>query len=337
MAIDTETIVGQARWLPHRLVDGGRVLRFIEADRSAQRAATFLDDASLGDRCVRHDVPMAHLSAASVAAPATPVHYIFHSAFARSTLLARAMDIPGIAMGLKEPIILNDAADLHRQHRLAPDVLSLTVAMLSRPLAPGEAIIIKPSNIVTPLMMPLMQTNTNAKALLLYRDLQSYLRSVARKGMFGRVWARQSFMAIRHAAPFETRFSEADIFAQTDLQIAAAGWLIQQGLFAALARTMPDRVRLLDAAALVADRRSAFAAVAAWFGLPLDGRAIDRIVGGPSFSEDSKRIGERFGEDQRAESPVDDAEIAMVTQWAHAVAKHVGLQLDFGPRLIADA
>ena len=85
------------------------------------------------------------------------------------------------------------------------------------------------------------------------------------------------------------------------------------------------------------DRRSTFAAAAAWFGLAIDDATIDEIVGGPAFSEDSKRIGERFGNDERPESPVDDAEIEMVTQWALAVATHVGLGLDFGPRLIDGA
>ena len=43
----------------------------------------------------------------AAARPAT-MHFIFHSAFCCSTVLARAFDIPGIAMGLKEPPIYND-------------------------------------------------------------------------------------------------------------------------------------------------------------------------------------------------------------------------------------
>jgi len=294
MNVGAKELAEDACWLPHRLVDGGRALRFIRADRAAQRAATFLDDESLGEAAARIDALAATMAALPMPGPA-PMHFIFHSAFARSTLLARAMDLPGVAMGLKEPIILNDAAQLHGQRRLARDVLALALRLLARPLAAGEAVIVKPSNVVNGLMPTLMALRPDARALLLYRDLPGYLRSVARKGMFGRIWARRMALQLRADAPFDAGFSEADRFAHTDLQVAALGWLIQHGQFAALAKAMPERVRLLDAAALAGDAREAFAAALRWFGLALDDATIDAVVRGPAFAEDSKRIGERFG------------------------------------------
>ena len=337
MSIDLETIARNARWLPHRLIDGGRLLRFIEADRDAQRAATFLDDASLGDAYARIDVPVPAIAPLLDMAPPR-VHFIFHSAFARSTLLARAMDLPGIAMGLKEPIVLNDAADLRGRDRLTAATLDLLVLLLGRPLAPGETVVIKPSNVVNPLMRSLMQAAPRARALLLYRDLPSYLRSIARKGMFGRIWARKTYLSIKASAPFDAGFSEADLFAQSDLQVAAMGWLVQHAQFAALALAMPDRVRLLDAAALASTPRATFTAVTDWFGLPVDELTADAVVRGPAFSEDSKRIGERFGGGaSQSDSPVDATEIEMVTQWAMTVAAHVRLDFEIGPRLIPGA
>jgi len=334
MSVHARELAGDARWLPHRLIDGGRGLRFVRADRDAQRAATFLDDASLGEGATRVDATMGDVVAAPVPGPA-PMHFIFHSAFARSTLLARAMDLPGVAMGLKEPIVLNDAAQLHGQRRLAREVLALTLGLLGRPLAEGEAVIVKPSNIVNGLMPTLMALRPDARALLLYRDLPGYLRSIARKGMFGRVWARQMALHFRTDAPFDAGFSEADRFVHTDLQAAALGWLIQHAQFAALARALPDRVRLLDAAALATAPREAFAATLRWFGLALDEAAVDDVVKGPAFSEDSKRIGERFGgEGSGQDAPVDEAEVRMVTEWIQAIARHVGATLDFGPKLL---
>jgi hypothetical protein len=334
MSVQASDLAGDAGWLPHRLIDGGRALRFIRADRDAQRAATFLDDASLGEGAARIDAPSGEVAAAPMPGPA-PMHFIFHSAFARSTLLARAMDLPGIAMGLKEPIILNDAAQLHGQRRLGRDVLPLVLRLLGRPLAAGEAVIVKPSNIVNGLMPTLMALRPDARALLLYRDLPGYLRSVARKGMFGRIWARQMALHFRTDAPFDAGFSEADRFVHTDLQAAALGWLIQHAQFAALARAMPDRVRLLDAAALATDAQDTFAASLRWFGLALDDAAIDAVVAGPAFAEDSKRIGERFGgEGSGQDAPVDETEVRMVTDWTHAIARHVGAALDFGPKLL---
>ena len=58
-------------------------------------------------------------------APAVPPpQYIFHSAFAASTLLARALDVPGVAMGLKEPAILNELAEAMRSNALPRDALA---------------------------------------------------------------------------------------------------------------------------------------------------------------------------------------------------------------------
>jgi hypothetical protein len=334
MTPDLETIMRDPAWLPHRLTDGGRRLVFVEADRDAHRAATFLDDASLGDQ--RRRVDAATIDVARVMSePSAAPHFIFHSAFARSTLLARAMDLPGFAMGLKEPIILNDAAQLLRERRLGQDTLAVAMHLLARPLSRDEAVIVKPSNIANLLMPELLRLRPGSRALILYRDLPSYLRSIARKGMFGRIWARQLLFTIQGEALFDAGFSDRDRFGQTDLQAAAIGWLIQHAQFAALTMAIPDRVRVLDASALVTDPRDTFAAICAWFGLALDPGAVEAVVVGPAFAGDSKRIGERFRGDRDEGAPFDPREIEMVVQWAEAVAAHVGVPLHFGPRLVA--
>ena len=331
---DAAAVARDPDWLVHRLVDGGRSLRFVHADRAAHRAATFLDDEYLGQTRPRIDFPAAEIARADVG-EAAPVHFIFHSAFARSTLLARAMDIPGVAMGLKEPIVLNDATQLQRERRLPGGTLQLVLRLLERPLGEGERVIIKPSNAANPLMADLLGLRPEARALILYRPLPAYLRSIAAKGMFGRIWARRQLAAIRGEAPFDAGFTSEDILIHTDLQAAALGWLIQHAQFAVLARAMPGRVRLLDADALVADRHAAFAAAAHWFSFDLEPARVAAIVGGPMFAEDSKRIGERFGGAPGAQpAPVDADEIHMVTEWVYAVARHVGVGLEFGPRLL---
>jgi hypothetical protein len=79
---------------------------------------------------------------------AGPLHFIFHTAFCCSTLLTRALDIPGVSMGIKEPGVLTHFAydsALGRQPPGAIAALSVTLDLLSRPLSPGETQIIKPS------------------------------------------------------------------------------------------------------------------------------------------------------------------------------------------------
>ena len=333
VAPDARSLVGDAAWLPHRLIDGDRSLRFVNAPRDVHRRVTFLSDDYLDAALPRVEASVEDLKGA-LAPHDTSVHFIFHSAFARSTLLARAMDLPGQAMGLKEPIILNDAAQLLREHRLNLDTLELVLGLLERPFTRPESIIIKPSNVANLLMDQLLRLRPNARAILLFRDLPSYLQSIARKGLFGRIWARRLLHTIRAEAPFNTGFSDADLFAQSDLQTAALAWLIQHAQFARLASAMPNRVRLINASRLKADRHRTFAATVDWFGLGLDETVVDTIVNGPAFTEDSKRIGQRFDGGSHGEDvPIDTKEIDMVMDWATAVAKHVGLPLHFGVHL----
>jgi len=327
-------LAGDASWLPHRLLHDGAALQFIHADRAAQRLATFLDDQSLGEDRPRADVRLQDLAGAAVAERA-PVHFVFHSAFACSTLFARALDLPGHAMGLKEPIVLNDAVQLLRRKRLTMPALDLVLRLLERPLEPGEAMVIKPSNVANPLMPALLDLRPQARAILLYRDLPAYLRSIAKRGMFGRIWARRHLSAIRNEANFNAGFSPDDLLLQTDLQAAGYGWLIQHAQFAALASKWPDRVRMLEAGEFLANREETLARTAAWFDLDLPPAMIADVVAGAAFSEDSKRLGQLFGEGgSDSRSPVDDDEVRMVTQWVEAVASHVGLSFTFGPRLL---
>lgn len=51
---------------------------------------------------------------ASAAEPA-PLHLVLHLAFFCSTPAARALDVPGVARALKEPVLLNDLVGCRRQ------------------------------------------------------------------------------------------------------------------------------------------------------------------------------------------------------------------------------
>ena len=61
---------------------------------------------------VAADITTEEGRAAVLAARGTdaPIHFIFHSAFCLSSVLARAFDMPGTSMGLKEPMLFNDLA-----------------------------------------------------------------------------------------------------------------------------------------------------------------------------------------------------------------------------------
>jgi hypothetical protein len=62
-------------------------------------------------------VPVDALPEDAITPHTAPLHFVFHTAFCCSTLLARALDVPGSSMGLKEPSVLVDFASVWLQRR----------------------------------------------------------------------------------------------------------------------------------------------------------------------------------------------------------------------------
>ncbi len=335
MPSKTALIAADPYWFPYRFEEAGDKIHFRYLTRDDHRRVTFLTDEYLG---AGDDVfVMRRGEAIGLASPTGPVHFIFHSAFCCSTLLTRAFDIPGVSMGLKEPWILNDIAGWRM--RGAPgarvaEALDQGLALMARPMAPDEASIVKPSNIVNGLAPAIMQLRPEACALLLYAPLPVFLKSIAKKGLDGRLWVRDLLIKQIKEGYVDLGFGEWDYLGLTDLQATAVGWLAQQAGFARLATQFPDRVRTLDSETLLARPRDAVAAVAELYGLPLDAMAIDAIVSGPTFAQDSKtgaafHLADRDAGYATAATAHAD-EITKVMVWAEAVARNAGVAL-MGP------
>lgn len=334
-APDPAAIVRDPTWLAHRYDPGHDAFQFRRVTRDAHRAATFLTDEYLGS-----DAPVAigHADVLAARPGGAPLHFIFHSAFCGSTLLARAFDQPGLAMGLKEPVILNDI--IGWQHRgataaaIAP-VLDTALKLLARPFSDGEALVLKPSNVTNGLAPAMLMMQPRARAVLLFAPLRVYLGSVARKGMTGRLWVRDLLMKQLREGLHPFGFTPEDYLGQTDLQVAAMGWLAQHHLFARLIdRFGTARLRSLDSETLMAEPATVLGAVAAQFGIDLDAAAV---AAGPAFTRHSK-FGTDFGVEARAaeraagEAPHAD-EIDKVAQWTEAVAAAAGVSMTLQARL----
>lgn len=330
---DIAAIARDATWLPHRYDPGHDSVHFVRVTREAHRAATFLTDDHLPT--AKDPVVVRRVDAMAAAAPPAPLHFIFHSAFCGSTLLARAFDIEGVAMGLKEPVILNDLVGWRQRGGERAQIaraLDHSLALLSRPFAPGEAVIAKPSNVVNGLVPVMLTMRPASKALLLYAPLRVYLRSVAKKGMWGRLWVRDLLVKLAKEGLVGFGFETEDYLRQTDLQAAAVGWLAQHALFLRLVETFgAERVRMFDSELLMARRQEAIGALVSLYGLPLGGADVERIVSGPAFTRHSKTGGAfdaegRAAEHRDAEAAHSD-EVDKVAIWAEALAKQAGLSL----------
>ena len=341
MRVSVFNPLADAEWLAHRYVESEDRVRFAHVPRGRHAGVPFLTDACLGDpgatpelaaeTCLHDSVP-------------GPLHFLFHSAFCGSTMLVRAFDRPGVAMGLSEPVILNDVVGFRRrggERRAVARVADVATRLLARPFAPGEAVIVKPSNVVNPLAELLLALRAEARAVFLYAPLETFLISVARKGLACRAWVRElaeGYLTEQYFGPIG--MTAEDLFRQTDLQVAASGWLAQHAHFTRLAGKLGrERLQTLDADKLTANPHAALAAVARHFGLSLDAQAVAELAAGPAFTRHSKS-GTAYSaaarsEDYAAARAAYGEELDMVGVWAKAVAANAGIALA-GPNPLLD-
>lgn len=333
---EARALAADFEWFPHRIDLSQGAMHFVRLTREDHRAATFIDDQYIGDGHGRKALPLASIATHALALPPARMHFIFHSAFCCSTLLARAVDVEGTSMGLKEPLALADLAEAAMATR-APErfraSLQVLLNLLARPFAADETVIAKPTNVANPLIGQMLALRPEAKALLLYSPLPDYLRSIAKKGLFGRTWARRLLASLLRMPEYDAGFTEAERWEHSDLQVAALAWLQQQAQFARLLREQPrGRLASLDSKTLLADPERTMAGVSALFGLSLHPGQVAAIASGPIFASDSKRHDQKFDAERRAEEharteAAHGEEIAMVVKWAEAVAAHVGVPL----------
>lgn len=341
--LDVTAIARDPHWFAHRYDETRDEVHFLPLTRDEHRAATFITKDYLpADRA---PAVIDRRTALAAAADCTaPIHFIFHSAFCCSTLVARAFDREGIAMGLKEPTILNDIVGWRRRGGAARDVaerLDGILSLLSRPFSAGEAVIIKPSNVLNGLARLILAMRPGANALLLHAPLETFLTSVAKKDIDGRLWVRELFIGLRKDGLVQNLgFNDEQFFGQTDLQIAAAGWLAQQALFASLVEELgPTRVRTLDSETLLARPDDTIVELARHCGLRLSPADIEEIGRGPAFTRHAK-TNQDFTAQDRAEEYRDATaahgdEIAKVGQWAQAVADFAGIPMKLGAPLLS--
>lgn len=340
MAPDLAAIAADAAWLPHRYDETQDAIHFLRLSRRDHRAATFITD-----DYIEPDTPRVALRRGDVVPAAGrpgPCHFIFHSAYCCSTVLARAVDIEGAAMGLKEPLILNDMVGWRRRGadpRQLTEVLDNILNLLARPFAPGEAVVIKPSNVLNSIAGGMLGLRPQANALLLYAPLPDFLRSIARKGLWGRRWVRELFVGQLRDGMVDLGLDEQHYLDLTDLQVAAASWLAQHAVFEQLVEKFgPARVRSLDSKVLMERPTEVMVGLSNLFGLGLSAAAIDSVVAGPAFTSHSKSNA-RFSASDRLAEQRDAAEthadeVDKVAVWAEAVATAAGLKLPLGAPLL---
>lgn len=336
--------LADAAWLAHRYDETTDSFRFLYVPRETHSAIAFLDDEYLPQGSEqkiiarRQIVPAEHDLA--------PLHFIFHSGFCCSTLLAHALNQPGIASSLSEPTILRDmvgyAGRSDNVKRLV-EILHQSLKLLARPFEQGEAVVVKPSCTVNGIQRMILTMRPNSHALFLHAPIRVFLNSIARKGITGRLWARELFLTLRKAKKpklaLDLGFNEDQLFGQTDLQIAGLAWLAQNIYFnELLAEFGAERVRSLDSESFLINATETLIRLGRLFDLDLDSNRAKTIANSDVFHRHSKS-GDEFDASQRDEDRAagENAhadEIEKVAQWVEIVAQGLNAPMTPGGGLM---
>ncbi len=333
-------LIAQPGWFAHRFDPERDLFHLIPATRDELGAATFLTDENLAGAA--RAVPAARAATVARATRRAPVAFLFHSAFCCSTLLARALAVDGMAVALKEPVILNDLIGWRGRGGAPAAVaraLDDALLLLEQTARAGEAVLVKPSNLVNPLSAAALALRPDARAVLLHAPLGTFVASVASKGLEGRLWVRDLWAKLLAGGAEPFGFSQGELFRHSDLQVAALGWLAQHRDFAALARRLGPRVATLSSVDLLSNPERALAAAARHYRLALDDAAAAAIAAGPIFARHAKS-GQAFDAAardavHRAAADAHRQEIDLVERWAMSVAEQAGVALKLDRPLLS--
>jgi hypothetical protein len=328
-------IVADPEWLAHRYDEQADAFQYRHVTRSRHAEVGFATDDYLGKE--DNPVVVRREEAARLLGEQAPIHFIFHSAFCASTMLVRALDVPGSAMGISEPVILNDMVGWRRRGaavQMHARVMDDVLGQLSRPWGLGESVVVKPSNIYNGLAMGALALRPSSKAMVLHAPLEEFLLSVARKGMWCRLWVRELLESLLQEGMVDLGFEPRDFLRQTDLQVAGVGWLAQQAQFHRIANQFgADRIASMDSETLTGDPAASVARVATHFGLSRHDPAD--YAGHPAIGRNSKsgagfERGERQLDQARAREVYGD-EIEKVAEWIRVVGERrdISMELPF--------
>ncbi|RBP51102.1 hypothetical protein [Arenicella xantha] len=186
------SILESPAYFLHRIDLQNQSFEFIHTNRETLNSNSFLDGRT----------PLSHTDKSYILpikdslewynksiVPSHVNRFIFHMSFCGSTLVARALDKPGTAIGYKEPQILLELAEIKaanidwfRNKVQWQTLVGFVLSQLNKQWSPGESVVIKPSNWANSMLPQLIEDGGFSRALFLSTSPIDFLISVFRGG-----------------------------------------------------------------------------------------------------------------------------------------------------------
>lgn len=272
------------------------------------------------------------------AIPRPPVHFIFHHAFVCSTLLARSLNQSDAFFSLKEPWILRRLADFKRSPR-GPLPRSQWrrlfrgyVALLSKNYRSGRAAVLKATNVANNLLEDVLALLPDSRVVYLYADLEAFLVSNLKKPPETQRKMPELLADFLRDGDGGTRFrGYAGPAGGSLLRVCALIWASNlHALAQAVVRRGDSAVLLLHVDDLLADPRSALAAVSAHFGHAASPGDLAGMTDATVWQRDAKHPDRPYDGDARRREHetllrVHRDEIRATRAWLEPLVAELGL------------
>lgn len=225
--------------------------------------------------------------------PQRPLRFIFHSAFAGSTLMCRCLDHPGKCLPYKEPYILNQVC-MDRRDRLVAESpvnrsvnLNLVLALLGRSYTAHEQVVIKPTDSCVNIARELLTYRPEYTGIILCLSPDEFVVANLKRPD-RRAFLKKNVPRARVDLAAMDLLPDVDIDRLNDGETAAFVWLGLMVYYLDLLGDAAIRVRSLDAATFYRDPGGTLTALVDFFDLPLTASDIEHAVGRNMFTRHSK-------------------------------------------------
>lgn len=231
-----------------------------------------------------------------------PVHFIFQTSHAGSTLLARALDALDGCFSLKEPFAVLQAAAAKRHPQYSELIMTgqwqrfirMIVGLMSRTFSDNETALIKTTSVCHNLMPDFLCSTRSSRGLFLYSGLERYLTSVYKHNAVDK-YLRGYFDYALHDL---VRLGVLDRDDANQLPLnrkIALLWLSVVFDYHRFLEKFPDAVIYsLDCDHLFKDPAPTLQAVAGHFGFPCDDVTIRTVAESPLFRTNAKKINQNW-------------------------------------------
>ena len=284
------------RWFPHALDAATDRVLLVERSEQDYRAASFLDDRSLGQDTARHVAGWRDLQAAFPAAARRDASYIFHIGHVGSTLISRLLgELPTI-FSLREPLLLRNFHDLallsgQPESPWAPEWIDPRMAtlraLLSRTFRPDQTAIVKATSFTSELAPRFV--GEGARALLLFTPAASYLENILAGDA-----SREEVHALagQRLKRLSRRLGELPwkLWELSFGQRAALAWACEMTALAAASQALDERALWADFDAFLADPAPQLGEIARFFGHELPEARAREIASSPLMGRYSKGL-----------------------------------------------